>query len=476
MSAHREEFVMFITYLRRELRRRMRQAVVISLGLALGIGLVITVTAASSGVKTAQAKVLHSLYGVGTDVTVTQSPSRGSGGPQGFRIGAGGGTGSRPKAGTHFSRDTLISAGLGTLKQSSVGEISQLRHVSAAAGALTLTDNRVSGTISSSASQAGGGASAGQAGGSSIKTSSFSVDGVDLSSTKTGVLSSATVISGRTFSASDSHSGVALVSSNYARSRALKAGSAITIAGTKFTVIGIVSGTSANVYIPLARAQALSGMKGEINTIYVTADSASNISTVAKEIKAELPKATVTTSASLASQVSGSLSSAASLVSNLGKWLAAAVLAAAFALASLLTMSAVSRRVREFGTLKALGWRSRRVVGQVIGEALAIGVVGAVAGVALGFAGAALIDRLAPALTASTGAAAAGGAGSFGGAFGRLASSAANTVTVHLTAAVTAGAIVLAVALAVAGGLLAGSLGGWRAARLRPAAALTRVE
>jgi hypothetical protein len=38
------------------------------------------------------------------------------------------------------------------------------------------------------------------------------------------------------------------------------------------------------------------------------------------------------------------------------------------------------------------------------------------------------------------------------------------------------GAIVAAVALAVGGGLLAGSLGGWRAARLRPAAALARVE
>jgi putative ABC transport system permease protein len=449
---------------------------VISLGLALGIGLVITVTAASSGVKTAQAKVLHSLYGVGTDVTVSQSPSRGSGGPQGFRIGGGGGTASRPKAGTHFSRDTLISAGLGTLKQSSVSEISGLPHVSAAAGALTLTDNRVSGTISSSASQAGSSSSAGQAGGSSFKTSSFTVDGVDLSSAKTGVLSSATVISGRTFSVSDSHSDVALVGSDYAKSRGLKAGSAITIASTKFTVIGIASGTSANVYIPLARAQALSGMKGEVNSIYVTADSASNISTVTKEIKTELPKATVTTSANLASEVTGSLSSAASLANNLGKWLAAAVLAAAFALASLLTMAAVSRRVREFGTLKALGWRSRRVVGQVIGEALAVGVVGGLAGVGLGFAGAALIDALAPSLTATTGAVTAGGAGSFGGAFGRLAGSAASTVTVHLTAVVTAGAIVLAVALAMAGGLLAGSLGGWRAARLRPAAALARVE
>ena len=467
---------MFITYLRRELRRRMRQAVVIALGLALGIGLVLTVTAASSGVKTAQAKVLHSLYGVGTDVTVTQSPARGSGGPQGFRVGGG----SRPKAGTHFSRDTLISAGLGTLKQSSASEISRLRHVTAAAGALALTDSRVSGTISSSASSSAGGSSSGRAGGGSFKTSSFSVDGVDLSSSKTGVLSSATVLSGRTFSVSDSHSNLALVSSDYAKSQGLKVGSAITIASTKFTVIGIVGGTSANVYIPLARAQALSGMKDEVNTIYVTADSASNIGTVAKEIKAELPKATVTTSASLASDVSGSLSSAASLASNLGKWLAVAVLAAAFGLASLLTMAAVSRRVREFGTLKALGWRSRRVVSQVMGEALAVGVAGGVAGVGLGFAGAALIDALAPPLTASTGAAsagaAAGGAGSFGGALGRLAGSAASTVTVHLTAVVTAGAIVLAVALAIGGGLLAGALGGWRAARLRPAAALSRVE
>src|SRR5258708_22099576 len=63
------------------------------------------------------------------------------------------------------------------------------------------------------------------------------------------------------------------------------------------------------------------------------------------------------------------------------KWLAIAVLIAAFAMASLLTMAAVSRRVREFGTLKALGWRSRRIVGQVMGETLVIGVVGGAAGI-----------------------------------------------------------------------------------------------
>jgi hypothetical protein len=91
---------MFVTYLRRELRRRMRQAIFIALGLALGIGLVITVTAASAGVKDAQATVLHSLYGVGTDVTVTQTPKAGSGGPVGFGFRGRIGTGQRPAAGT----------------------------------------------------------------------------------------------------------------------------------------------------------------------------------------------------------------------------------------------------------------------------------------------------------------------------------------------------------------------------------------
>src|SRR3974390_1996952 len=78
---------MFFTYLWRELRRRMRQAVFIAVGLALGIGLVITVTAASAGVKNAQASVLHSLYGVGTDITVTKAPTASSGGGGGFGFG-----------------------------------------------------------------------------------------------------------------------------------------------------------------------------------------------------------------------------------------------------------------------------------------------------------------------------------------------------------------------------------------------------
>src|ERR1700760_1445350 len=84
----------FLTYLRRELRRRMRQALFIALGLA------ITVMGASAGVKAAQAQVLRALYGIGTDVTVTTKPKPPSGRPTTGRASSGqasnGGPGSGP--------------------------------------------------------------------------------------------------------------------------------------------------------------------------------------------------------------------------------------------------------------------------------------------------------------------------------------------------------------------------------------------
>jgi hypothetical protein len=108
----------------------------------------------------------------------------------------------------------------------------------------------------------------------------------------------------------------------------------------------------------------------DVNTIDVATSSSSAISTVSAEIAKALPSDTVSTSSDQASEVTGSLFSAASLASNLGKWLAVAVLVAAFLLASPLTIAAVSRRVCEFGTLKALGWKSRRIIGQVILDGL----------------------------------------------------------------------------------------------------------
>jgi ABC-type lipoprotein release transport system permease subunit len=489
---------MFFTYLRRELRRRIRQAVFIALGIAVGIGLVITVMSASAGVAEAQSTVLHALYGVGTDITVTKAPPANSGGPFGFRVGQrASGSAQRPKAGTKFSRSTLINRTLGPLSSASVTAISRLHGVAAAGGGLVLTDLTVSGTIPS-APAGGGGFGGGSAGPANFHASTFTVDGSQLSAGEVGPLSSGKLVSGRTFTTADASANVAVLDSGYATQNKLQAGSTIDVAGTSFKVIGIVSqpqgGNPANVYIPLGRAQALAGMKNQVNTVYVAATSAADIGAVSRQVHAVVPGATVTTASDLASEVTGSLASAAGLARNLGKWLAVAVLAAAFLLASLLSIAAVSRRVREFGTLKALGWRSGRITGQVLGESVVICIAGGLIGIGLGFAGAAVVSALAPPLTAavgpSTGSATPGGAqviaggppgGGFGGSgtgagFRRLFGDATSAVTVHLSATVTVGAVLLAVLLAIAGGLLAGGLGGWQAARLRPADAMARAE
>jgi ABC-type lipoprotein release transport system permease subunit len=523
---------MFFTYLGRELRRRMRQAVFIALGLALGIGLVITVTAAATGVKNAQGSVLKSLYGVGTDATVTKAPKAGSFTPGSFGFGFRTGTTKRPAAGTKINTSTLGgSATLASMSASSVTTVADLHDVAAAAGGLTLNDTKLSGTVPAINFNNGSGGSGGFPGGGSsgssssgfrnfranFNTSSFGVEGVDLSAGELGPLSTGKLSAGRTFTAADANSDVAVLDSSYATQYKYTVGSTIAIGnskgtGTNFKVIGIVSEPAgdnpSDVYIPLAVAQNLANMKNDVNTIYVAATSSSAISTVSSEISKALPSDTVTTSADLASEVTGSLSSASSLANNLGRWLAIAVLIAAFLLASLLTMAAVTRRVREFGTLKALGWKSRRIVGQVMGEAVAIGIIGGVVGVALGFAGAELVTKLSHPLSATvgniTGSATPGGAQQFGfpgggsggggvpgggsfpsagatgggfprGGFSRAAADASHTVVTHLIASVTPGVVILAVVLAVAGGIIAGMFGGWRAASLRPADALSKV-
>ncbi len=487
----------FLTYLRRELRRRMRQATLIALGLALGIGLVITVSATSAGVKAAEASVLKSLYGVGTDLTVSKAAAppgpTSSGRPPPGAITFG------PQGACEFTAqdqcknvagqtvDLLRTPALSTLSTASVAAVAKLHDVTSAAGGLLLNDTRQHFPKASPGSSAAG---PGAFPGGLQPPTAVSVDGVDLRHPSVGPLAAGTPSAGRSFTAADATADVAILDSNYATANKLIVGSTVTIASTPFTAIGIVrqpqGSNPPDVYLPLARAQALAtnddgkALTGQVDTIYVSAASAADIPAVQQEISRLLPSATVTSSASLASQVTGSVASTAKLASNLGRWLAILVLIAAFAVASLLTLAAVARRIPEFGTLKALGWRSRRIIGQVMGESVVIGIVGGIGGVALGYGGAAVITALAPKLTATipnTPGAPAGPGLTIvrNGVAQHLGPSSTHTVGVHLTAPVTPAVLWLAIGLAVIGGLLAGSFGSWRAARLRPAAALGQV-
>ncbi|USQ83179.1 ABC transporter permease [Streptomyces phaeoluteigriseus] len=482
---------MFFTYLRRELRRRRRAALVVASGLALGIALVIVVTSVSSGMGKAQDKVLQSLYGLGTDMTVTKAaaPTANTSERPRFQFDAQDGDSDAEQ-----SSDRVMVQGFQTLSTATVTEVGKQSGVSDAVGGLSLQVIKVDGQFTRGQFQQGegggqqGGPGGGtgqpqgevQGGGANFDVDNYSVFGTDVTEPALGPLTSSKITSGRTFKTTETNAEVAVVDSAYAKEKKLKAGSTVTIKSVKYSVIGIATADSgdaaANVYIPLTQAQTLSDSKGKVTTVYVRATDSQKIDSVKSAIQKNVSGTTVTTSADLADTVSGSLSTASSLATSVGKWLSVAVLVAAFLVAGLLTSSAVSRRVREFGTLKALGWKSGRVTGQVVGEAMVNGLLGGALGIALGLGGAYVVTAVSPTLQAEMGGGTGGGQGGPGGGFGGGRQAAARTLDVALTAPVSVTTVAVAVGLAVAGGLIAGAFGGWRASRLRPADALRRVE
>ncbi len=492
--------MVYLRYMLAELGRRKGRTVLTALGLAAGVGLVIVVGALSAGLDDAREEVLAPLTGVGTDMTVTRpisidedaaADSRGPGGPapiseeerQLLQEENGGGrldfAGREP--GTEFSETSFMSSQI-SFASDRVAEVESMDGVAQAAGGLTLTMTTISGTVPDfdEAPQPGQGGPPGGGGGGMIvgggaNVQPITVTGVDASSQDLGAITAGQVTSGSWFG--DAGKREAILDAAYAAGEGIAIGDTVDLDGKDFTVVGLaetpLGGQASDVYVRLGRLQAISGRQGRINTLYARATDADAVAGVATSIETAYPDTSVTTAETLASQVSGSLVDAEELTSNLGLALQVVGLLGAVLIASLLTLSSVAKRVRELGTLSAIGWPRRLIVRQVAGESLLQGLLGGLLGVALGVAAAAVASAVAPELTAEV---ASTGAGLLPGPFGQGAAAGTASEPVALTASVSAGLALLAVGLAVAGGLVAGAVGGLRAARLRPADALRRID
>jgi putative ABC transport system permease protein len=305
-----------------------------------------------------------------------------------------------------------------------------------------------------------------------ITTTAYTIGGVDQTKPTMGIVTESQVTKGHYLAAAGGHE--ALVSGAYAAKNKLEVGSKLNLNGTSFTVVGLVSpplgGQSADVYLPLEQLQTLANEKGLANVVLVRASSSSSVGSVQKAIETALPEAQVASSKDVADQISGSLVDASKLSKNLGVVLSIVAAVAAFLLAALLALSSVGKRIRELGTLKALGWTQRMVVRQVAGESLAQGVLGGLLGIGLGVLAALAVDAFGPPLHASS---TTGSSNLFG-----LGVSTARTATssVSLDAPISVTVILLGFGLALVGGLVAGTAGALRAARLRPADALRQVD
>lgn len=487
----------YLTYMMSELRRRKGRTLLTALGLAVGVGLVVTVTALSKGLDRAQDDVLKPLTGVGTDMSVSR-PLRvsGSDSNETFRPGPGGGGLSesdqralrRENGGTRFglqnlgepgerfSRDEFASTSQLSFPESEQQQVDRLSGVESSAGALTLSAIHISGRVPEESQQPGPQAGPPGAGGPprNIDFDQTTVSGIDTSKPDLGLITPSQIQSGSYFNSGARRE--AILNQSYARREQISIGDKFELGGKSYTVVGFarlpLGGQASDVYVRLGELQRLSDREGRINVLQVRATDSSVVSSVAGEIEETISGSQATTAEELADRVSGSLVDAKNLSGKLGTALAIVGLAAAFLIAGFLTLSSVNKRTRELGTLKAIGWPQRFVVRQVTAESLAQGALGGVLGALLGIGGAALASALAPTLEATV-ASATGGGGPFG--FGQ-AQVASGSSTVSLDATVDGSLLLLAVGLALLGGLLSGLVGGFRAARLRPAAALRSVE
>ncbi len=481
-------------YLFAELRRRKARTVLTALGLGVGVGLVVIVSALSSGLDRAQAEVLEPLTGVGTDMTVARPVNPGQNG-QGLsnaereklrkengprRVGLR----NLGDPGEKFTRVEYTTGANLSFAAGQLGKVAAVEGVSKAAAGLSVSLVTVSGTVPERASSGGGmgGPPIGAGGPESINFDSRSVTGVDQTS-PLGPIQRDQLSDGAYFTVGSVKE--AIVSASYAKQKRLSVGETLTLSDREFKIVGVVSaplgGSASDIYIKLSQLQTIAEMKGRVNTIYVRANDAAGVSAVAKDIERKISSSSVTTSQTLADRVGGSVVDACKLADKLGFALVIAALVSSVLVVILLTLSAVSKRTRELGTLKAIGWTGGRVVRQVGGESLAQGVLGGVAGVAIGAIGALAVSAAGLEMKASVASSAAsgGGGGPFGpgGPLGSLADSVVSgSRTVNVTAPLDLNLILLAVALAICGGALAGVAGGMRAARLRPAEALRHAE
>ncbi len=246
------------------------------------------------------------------------------------------------------------------------------------------------------------------------------------------------------------------------------------------TVTGIPETTTLG---PIAAATVIEGRAFESSDSAEMVALVSSAYAAAEAISGALPEATVSTQSDLANSVAGTVSTASSLVSGMGLWLTIGILAAAFVLAILFTVSSVNRRTRDFGTLKAIGWSDRRVTAQVAVESFIQALLGAGLGIVVALAGILAINASGITLSGSS------GGFSFGGGAGMPAGltppegvdmtalvGGSSAVDVALTVPVDVQMMLLGLGVSVLGGAAAAAVGGWRASRLKPALALRSVD
>lgn len=176
-----------------------------------------------------------------------------------------------------------------------------------------------------------------------------------------------------------------------------KVGESTTIVANGRTFRAVVAGTlpaaagSRLAVMDIAAVQWRFGMLGRLQRLDIRVDHGVDVATTRRAIAAILPPDAIVVDATSEAAQNDSLSAAYRV--NLDMLALVALLTGGFLVYSAQSLS-VARRSAQFALLRVLGMEARKLRGQVLTEAILLGVVGAGAGIGLGLALASLALRL----------------------------------------------------------------------------------
>jgi putative ABC transport system permease protein len=234
-----------------------------------------------------------------------------------------------------------------------------------------------------------------------------------------------------------------IIGTEAAKTLRLKKGSAVEIAGTRFTVTGILHDTGSQddsfIFADLRQAQTLFNRGHALSLIEVSTRSSQDTNQVVADIERAVPHASVS---SIKQAVQYKERTAGSLA-NFGLAVTAIVILTSGCIVFTTMMSAVSDRKREIGIFRAIGYRQATIVKIVLLETAILSLLGGFLGYVIGFSSVYGLPVIYKQLTLS----------------------------VNLNGLVFAGALVLAVFV----GIISSIIPVYRAARMDPAEALKSI-
>lgn len=181
--------------------------------------------------------------------------------------------------------------------------------------------------------------------------------------------------------------GEALVGDRLASQLGLAPGSTLAVRGHPYTIAGVYhSGIlfeDSGAVLDLSEAQRLTGRAGEATNVIVSLAPGARAGAAAKAIERALPgtQAITTAEQALRAGANGTLIAKAIFVI-----VAIAIIVGVIGVANTMAMAIAERRA-ELGLLSTIGWSPLRVATLILGEGVAVSVLGAAGGLLLGVIG-----------------------------------------------------------------------------------------